>query len=341
MTELITGQDLVEWQLRVAQGDALPLTKQDQIPLLRHSMEARIYAESPKDGFLPQAGCLHRFRFRHKDEEYLRVDQGVREGDHVGVFYDPMIAKVIAWGETREDARLRLMDSLDSSQVLGIETNAKFAASILRSPLFVSAHHDTSLLEANMDDLIASSITEIRPQDTALAAVAHTIVEVRAAQRLSPPGSAFAELTGFALHEPGTAVVQLDDLVLTVTEAKPNSYTVTQNGNLIGTVVVHRVFEVKEDDLQLEVTVDDVRFPVTCVHSETQIAIYTIGGCQAIYNLPIAEDDIEIHDEEQVGKSETLVLATRLDKRITQKKLKLLCLPFRDYLVCRMLQSEV
>lgn len=112
VTEMITGTDLVEWQFRVASGETLPLS-QENIKAMGHAFEARIYAEDPENGFLPQAGTLHHLELPVD----ARVDTGVRAGDPVPVFYDPLIAKLVVWGTDRDQALNRLIASLESFQV--------------------------------------------------------------------------------------------------------------------------------------------------------------------------------------------------------------------------------
>jgi acetyl-CoA carboxylase biotin carboxylase subunit len=150
VTEAITGFDLVEWQLRVASGEKLPALQKD-IHAKGHAIEARLYAEDPQKGFLPSVGKLERLRF--PDGAGIRVDTGVREGDTVSPFYDPMIAKVIAWDETREGAAARLADALAQTQVAGVRTNNAFLIRALRHPDFITGNIDTGFIarhEANL-----------------------------------------------------------------------------------------------------------------------------------------------------------------------------------------------
>ena len=121
VTEAITGMDLVEWQLRVAAGEPLPKT-QNELHINGHAIEARLYAEDPQKGFLPSIGTLERLRLPHG----VRVDTGVREGDAVTPFYDPMIAKVIAHDATREGAAAKLAAALEEIEVAGLQTNNAF-----------------------------------------------------------------------------------------------------------------------------------------------------------------------------------------------------------------------
>jgi 3-methylcrotonyl-CoA carboxylase alpha subunit len=166
VTEAITGLDLVEWQIRVAAGERLPL-QQAEIPLKGHAIEARLYAENPERGFLPATGTLHGLHFPEPD--VARVDTGVRQGDAVTPFYDPMIAKIIASGEDRDAARARLQRALADTAVLGVTTNLAFLNRVIGEPDFAVGKVDTGFIERHRDTLLPSS----RPvPDTALAAAA-------------------------------------------------------------------------------------------------------------------------------------------------------------------------
>jgi 3-methylcrotonyl-CoA carboxylase alpha subunit len=147
VTEMITGVDLVEWQLRVASGEPLPLA-QHEIPSSGHAVEARLYAEDPERGFLPSTGRLTRLRFP-QDRAGLRVDAGVEEGDEVTVHYDPMIAKVIAWAPERGAALAQLQRALESIEVEGVRTNARFLWQILGAPAVRAGEVSTRLLESD------------------------------------------------------------------------------------------------------------------------------------------------------------------------------------------------
>lgn len=147
VTEAITGLDLVAWQLRVAGGEPLPLT-QAQVPLHGHAIEARLYAEDPGNGFLPASGTLAVYA-EPPAGPGRRVDSGVTEGDEVSPFYDPMLAKLIAWGETREEARLRLLAMLAATQVGGVKTNRQFLERLLAHEEFAEARLDTGFIGRN------------------------------------------------------------------------------------------------------------------------------------------------------------------------------------------------
>ncbi|WP_300652884.1 acetyl/propionyl/methylcrotonyl-CoA carboxylase subunit alpha [Pseudomonas sp.] len=144
VTEAITGLDLVAWQIRVARGEPLPLTQQ-QVPLIGHAIEVRLYAEDPEHDFLPSTGRLSLYR-EPAAGPGRRVDTGVAEGDEVSPFYDPMLGKLIAWGDNREEARLRLLAMLNETCIGGVKTNLAFLRRVLAHPAFADAELDTGFI---------------------------------------------------------------------------------------------------------------------------------------------------------------------------------------------------
>ncbi|MBC2651659.1 acetyl/propionyl/methylcrotonyl-CoA carboxylase subunit alpha [Novosphingobium aerophilum] len=170
VTEAITGQDLVEWQLRVASGEALPM-RQDELAIQGWAMEARLYAEDPTKGFLPSIGQLEVLRFGMTDGG--RIDTGVYEGAEVSPFYDPMIAKVIALGTTRDMARQRLGTMLRETAIWPVKTNAAFLVKALEHPDFVAGTVDTGLIGRDGADLAAPA----PPSERALAGAAMKLVQ--------------------------------------------------------------------------------------------------------------------------------------------------------------------
>jgi 3-methylcrotonyl-CoA carboxylase alpha subunit len=173
VTEAVSGLDLVEWQLRVAAGEPLPLRQPD---LVRrgHAIEARLYAEDPERNFLPQTGTLHRLHL--PPAEIARVDTGVCEGDAVTPFYDPMIAKIIVWGEDRPIAAARLQRALAETAVLGVRTNLGFLSRVAADPDFFAGRLDTGFIERRH----AALLPPRRPApDEALFAVALSRLEKR------------------------------------------------------------------------------------------------------------------------------------------------------------------
>jgi 3-methylcrotonyl-CoA carboxylase alpha subunit len=163
VTEAVTGTDLIEWQLRVAAGEKFTRSQQD-IRLNGHAIEVRLYAENPDRGFLPATGTLHRLRLPHAA---ARVESGVREGDAVTPFYDPMIAKIIARGPDRPAARTRLSHALAETGVLGVTTNLSFLARVIGDEDFSAARLDTGFIERRRAALLPAPAA---PPKTVIAA---------------------------------------------------------------------------------------------------------------------------------------------------------------------------
>ncbi len=152
VTEMITGQDLVAWQLQVAAGQPLPCAQKD-LSIRGHAIEARIYAEDPTRDFLPSIGHLQHLNFPDENT-HLRIDTGVRQGDEVSIHYDPMIAKLIVWDEDRSAALRRLRRALEQVEVVGVTTNVNFLGAVAAHPEFNAGNFDTGFIEQHRDLLI-------------------------------------------------------------------------------------------------------------------------------------------------------------------------------------------
>jgi 3-methylcrotonyl-CoA carboxylase alpha subunit len=194
VTEEITGQDLVEWQLRVASGEKLP-KKQDELTIDGHAIEARLYAEDPAKGFLPSVGRLEHFDLGQEG----RIETGVEEGDAISPFYDPMIAKLVATARTRDDAIDELASMLDGVEVWPVKTNAAFLFNALVEPDFGDARIDTGFIEKHLDKLVPDSTpgSDVRR-------AAATVTILAAEEQASLPG-----LAGFRLNAPQKFAVVL------------------------------------------------------------------------------------------------------------------------------------
>ena len=154
VTEMITGLDLVEWQLRVASGEALPLA-QDGVTERGHAFEARLYAEDPARDFLPATGRLVHFRVPD-GTAHVRVDSGVRTGDEISIHYDPMVAKLVVWDRDRELARQRMVRALGEVELVGFANNIEFLQALARDPAFAAAEVDTGFIERHRERLFAA-----------------------------------------------------------------------------------------------------------------------------------------------------------------------------------------
>jgi 3-methylcrotonyl-CoA carboxylase alpha subunit len=169
VTEMITGQDLVEWQLRVACGERLPLT-QDEIAINGHAFESRLYAEDPSKDFMPQTGRVHYFSYPQQSQ-YMRVDTGIEAGDSVSVHYDPMVAKLVTWGEDRTSAALNMAALLRSTYMSGLPSNQEFVANVFDHDVFLDAVIDTGFIARYEQDLIPETYAKAAATEIALAAL--------------------------------------------------------------------------------------------------------------------------------------------------------------------------
>jgi 3-methylcrotonyl-CoA carboxylase alpha subunit len=221
VTEMITGEDLVEWQLRVAAGEPLPLA-QDEIHSAGHAIEVRLCAENPANDFLPETGRIGVFRspglslaacpggMLAADEDpagqLVRLDTGVREGDTVSVFYDPMIAKLIVWGDDRTESARRMQAALAGTELLGVKTNLAFLERVVAHPAFLAGDTDTGFIERHRADLLPA--TPEVPLEALVACAVRVFLDELAAGR-ERASSPWNDTTGWRLNQPKTRRMEL------------------------------------------------------------------------------------------------------------------------------------
>ncbi|MFN7041858.1 MAG: biotin carboxylase N-terminal domain-containing protein [Acidovorax temperans] len=196
VTEAITGLDLVEWQLRVASGEPLPL-RQEDLRITGHAIEARICAENPDNNFLPATGALNVYALPECvtfERGAVRVDSGVRQGDAISPFYDSMVAKLIVHGDTREQALARLDEALAQTHIVGLATNVQFLRRVARTDSFAQAKLDTALIQREQAVLFHQEPVGLPL--AAAAAVAQTLLHERASEGADP----FSRRDGFHTH---------------------------------------------------------------------------------------------------------------------------------------------
>jgi 3-methylcrotonyl-CoA carboxylase alpha subunit len=192
ITEMVTNTDLVEWQLRVAAGNRLPLL-QSELKLNGHAFEARIYAENPDKGFLPDTGKLVHLRTPELSDT-LRVETGVREGDEVSVHYDPMISKLVVWSENRTEALRVLRKALGEFEVVGPSTNIEFLKKLASHPSFISGDVDTGFIPRHEKDLFKPK----PPVDPVVTAISALYSIAQESKGIYSPWSQFG---GFRLNQ--------------------------------------------------------------------------------------------------------------------------------------------
>jgi 3-methylcrotonyl-CoA carboxylase alpha subunit len=229
VTEMITGTDLVEWQLRVANGQPLPKT-QAELAINGHSIEARIYAENPEKGFLPSIGTLRHMATPSAVSFELggtplapaavRIDSGVREGDAISPYYDPMIAKLIVWGADRTQALARMATALAEFQIVGLATNIAFLKRLVEGDAFANADLDTGLIERNQASLFPPPAAA-PASALALAAVALTLAEQ------DPAPGPWGNATGWRLNSAYARQLAFGDDLSAANDGAPTTVTLT------------------------------------------------------------------------------------------------------------------
>jgi 3-methylcrotonyl-CoA carboxylase alpha subunit len=237
VTEMITGLDLVEWQLRVASGQPLPLT-QEQLEIDGHAIEARVYAEDPDKGFLPSTGHLVHL-VPPPESDSVRVDTGVEQGDEITPYYDPMIAKLIVWGADRKQALARMRRALAQYRVVGVSNNINFLSRLVALPSFANAELDTGLIEREQGLLFPPQ--EAVPDEVwlvaALAELLHEQREVNAKSAAAAHrGSPWRALDGWRLNSRAERKLALrlqDTLQEVVVVVVPGAYQLALNGRSV------------------------------------------------------------------------------------------------------------
>ncbi|MGH8253953.1 MAG: biotin carboxylase N-terminal domain-containing protein [Steroidobacteraceae bacterium] len=273
VTEMITGIDLVEWQLRVAGGEPLPL-EQGQLSLQGHSIEARIYAEDPARDFLPSIGHLQ-YLATPATSRHVRVDTGVAAGDEITPYYDSMIAKLIVWDETRELALARLRAALDEYRIVGVANNIAFLQRLAASPAFTTADLDTALIEREHDMLFPPATTPLR--DAWLAAAVATLLRTQATADASP----WSAVDGWRLGGRAELVVTLrcgDVEKSVLVQYRDAGWSL----HFAGESVVATADTVAVDGATLALTLDGRRQTVTAVLQGNDIHLF-MGGNRDVF----------------------------------------------------------
>jgi 3-methylcrotonyl-CoA carboxylase alpha subunit len=297
VTEMITGLDLVEWQLRVAAGEPLPLAR-DDLRCSGHAVEVRLYAEDPERGFLPSIGTLAHLRLPEPTEE-LRIETGVAAGDRISPFYDPLLAKVIAWGPDRGGALRRLRAALGAAEIVGAASNLEFLARLVSHRELAAGPVTTAFVDENAADLLAPA----PPPDERILAIACLWLLCRRRQEaVTPPAthgdpfSPWRRVDGWRLNDVGHQTLRLrraGEPVEIDAQAVGAGWRLRIEGReLLGTAAFTA-------DGRLEVELDGVRSLASIVALHDQLHVFTPGGryqVQRIDPLAIAESEEEARD---------------------------------------------
>ena len=284
VTEMISGQDLVEWQLRVAAGEVLPKT-QDELVINGYAFEARIYAEDANNDFLPATGKLT-FLQTPIESKHVRIDTGVRQGDEVSVFYDPMIAKLIVWDETREKALQRLSKALSEYRINGVTTNIDFLYNLATCEPFIKAEIDTGFIEKHRD-LIFHNDRQTLANELPMAALYLVLSQAKnaelAAAKTNDPHSPWNNTNAWRLNEASIHQFTLshnDTEYQIVVEQKRRGvssyYLITISSEGTDDITVDCQGKINADLLQ--VNIDGYRSNATIAHCDNRISLYRQNG---------------------------------------------------------------
>ena len=325
VTEMISGQDLVEWQLRVAAGEALPVS-QDALQISGHAFEVRIYAEDPNNNFMPATGQLKHLQFP-AESAHIRIDTGVRQDDSVSIHYDPMIAKLIVWDENRRSALRRLHLALRELQIVGLTNNVDFLDRIICHPSFVSGNFDTGFIEQHGDELFKQSDSD-QTQMLSLATLFLQAQRKSAAIQSHPSDitSPWALADNWRLNLPNLETMRFingeDSLNVEITHHTggyslqlPNGVTVDAHANI-------------DANGQLNAFIDGQKISASVIKNDQTLHIFTDTATYLLtviegHGLSIDEDDdkggltapmpgtiidVLVADGDEVNEGQTLIL---------------------------------
>lgn len=328
VTEMITGQDLVEWQLRVAGGEALPMN-QNQLQINGHAFEARIYAEDPDNDFLPVTGTLS---YLHAPDEsaHVRIDTGVLRGDEVSIYYDPMIAKLIVWDENRTRALSRLTQALSEYRISGMTTNVNFLYNLASTNAFRQAELDTGFIEKHNAEIFHRSETDLE-QLLPLAALfliqrrqQRSIANSQSGDPYSPWDLANGwNLCGASIHD-YHLLANGNEVTLFAEEIAPDRYTIrttpegasiaTVEGNLSGEILHadvdgHRIRAVvAEHDATFSLFTQDSALQFSLIEPDCGDAETDAGGSGLTAPMPGTIVSLSVAPGSTVKKDQAVVI---------------------------------
>jgi 3-methylcrotonyl-CoA carboxylase alpha subunit len=311
ITEMTTGLDLVEWQLRVAAGESLPL-RQEQITRAGHAIEVRICAENPANQFLPEVGPLNRFAYP-TELEGVRIDTGVVEGDEISIYYDSMIAKLIAYGDNRQHAQQKLIAALAQTAVIGVKTNIDFLAKVVQEPDFTAGKIDTHFIAQHSASLLC--VPEKAPRRALIFAAVSRLRanEIAAREKLrisNDPYSPWGIANGWRLNgADGQSLLFADPLAGLTREINvrrnANQYAI-EIEDQTRSVAVH-----SESAKEIRLTIDgDLSSALVLRHGDRYLVDMNGERYEFLAAQPFAFD----HAEESVGGRLTALMPGRIVK---------------------------
>lgn len=277
ITEMITGTDLVEWQLKIAAGEKLPLT-QEQIPVNGHAFEARIYAEDPENNFMPGAGPLLHLLTPTPSPD-VRVETGVRQGDEVSVHYDPMIAKLVVWGNNRDEALRKMHANLSDYNIVGLETNVNFLMNLCQHAEFKKGNVHTGFIPEYREELFSKQ--DISNDLLVQAALASILYEQNSAiVNTVQNNDSFNTFFGFRLNHKLSRKIKLlaagQEYTFEVKYNSPQDYKINVNGG--DDFIVSGCLVKNNGKLNLASSVNGYMSKSSIVVAEKEIFLFTENG---------------------------------------------------------------
>ncbi len=306
VTEMICGLDLVEWQLRAAAGQALPLN-QSELRIEGHAIEARVYSENPSKGFLPATGPIDflsqpdavRFmtgqsahpmgKRMNGSPAFVRIDSGIQAGGEISPFYDPMIAKLIVWGPDRKSAIARMLAALKQFEVAPLVTNGEFLQRLMQCPSFINADLDTGLIERERAFLFARSGISISEQACLVAAAVLAKEQQQSTQAQLRAADPWNRVDGFRLYSPLTRTIQVDHgenrHSITISYAK-NGYTVCVDSGEVVCLASPTIVDDDKGNPQLHCIIGSRTIRASVLETELQWIIFANGVPTVFQKIP-------------------------------------------------------
>lgn len=299
ITEMITGQDLVEWQLLVAAGETLPLS-QAQLSINGHAFEARLYAEDPEQDFLPASGTIEYLR-TPDETDHVRIDSGVMEGDEVSSYYDPMIAKLIVWGSNRELALRRLGQCLSQYHISGVTTNVDFLKRLSEHPAFAQAEVHTGFIEQHSATLFNNQPIAIDQQ----LALACLYLQLATRQRSAPQANDQDPYSPWNHHDHWRLNAHFHQSLTIVLAGKAFQLRLEKSHHQSGQYILHgqshsQAISGTLQDQTLCATLDGHRQTVTVVAEGQRFRVFTANGSFS-FEQPNANPEATHSDDNHAG----------------------------------------
>ncbi|KAK9879736.1 hypothetical protein WA026_006796 [Henosepilachna vigintioctopunctata] len=305
ITEMITGTDLVEWQLKIASGEKLPLT-QEEIKLQGHAFEARIYAENPQEGFLPGAGNL-KYLVPPLRDHNTRVETGVRQGDEVSVFYDPMIAKLVVWGQNRFDALKKLRRKLAGYHIAGLETNVNFLLDLSKHKEFEEGNVHTNFIRDHHDSLFCGKkVEDYQKIQAAIAVVVNDVNKgLQDSHKTADTFNPFTLESNFRVNHQKEKTISLtfrdEAFSVKIKFIQTDTFDVSLDDGKSWTRV-SGILKVQEKGLTLETVIDNLKTENQVFEYDDRIVLFDENG-KVEFSLPDRNYQLE-NEEDSLTSSD-------------------------------------